>query len=511
MNRSTAFRRLAIRLSAGTLLVISVTGCAVDQNKEVAIYRRELDATAPKPQPYDGQRAITLVDALSLANQSNEQLAISGEDYLQALINKHRAVANFLPTISFQPTFALEQEQNTVAPANSTGTSTGGTGSGTGAVIATGNSALITRGFRRLKGDTLYAFQAPVVGNMNLFRGGGDLATLKSTEFTIEQRRQLLLDAQATVLLNVAQTYYAVLRSEKAVEVLSNTLNVQQERLRDVQQQFANGLATNLSVSQTRAQVDATRVTLVQAQGDVRNGRHTLAFLIGSDQVTGQLVDDFSTPTSVTDMAAFERDAVQTRQDLLAAIAAVKAAKENVTAAISQYYPSVSLNVEGFLYREYFADASKWSALLSVNLPIFSAGRIEADVREAWSRLRQAALQESYLRRQALNDVRTAFQNVETADQRVLGLRDEVSAANDAYRQSQDAFNNNLAINLDVLTAQDQLLSSQLDLAGAQYDRTVYYLDLLRSSGRLTVNQIIATLAATGPSTKPVPASQPLP
>ena len=38
--------------------------------------------------------------------------------------------------------------------------------------------------------------------------------------------------------------------------------------------------------------------------------------------------------------------------------------------------------------------------------PIFSAGIIEADVRNAWSRLRQAALYESYLRRQVLRDVR---------------------------------------------------------------------------------------------------------
>ena len=92
---------------------------------------------------------------------------------------------------------------------------------------------------------------------------------------------------------------------------------------------------------------------------------------------------------------------------------------------------------------------------------------------------------------------------MKTADSRVGALRDEVEAANDAYKQSQGAFANNLAINLDVLTAQDQLLSSQLDLAGSQFDRTVYYIDLLRASGRLTVNQIFATLATPGPRTQP--------
>lgn len=528
---TAALRRTVLLAAVGSL----VAGCAVDQQKEVDTYRRVLNASSPKPADYDGDRPLPLIDALALANQNNEQLALSGEDYLQALIDKNRAVAGFLPTISFQPTFAIEQKQNNVSPGNLTGTGTG-TGSGTGSGAGTGtgtdtgtgggtgtgvavnstSSSLITRGFRRLNGEANYAVQAPIVGSLNLFRGGYDLATLRSTEFTGEQRRQLLLDTQSTVLLNVAQTYYAVLRSEQSVAVLSTTLSTQEARLKDVQQQFANGLATRLAVSQTRAQLDATRAALVLAEGDVRNGRNTLAFLVGHDRVGGALSDEFATPASVGDETEFERQALRDRPDVLAAAVAVKAARERVSAAVAQYYPSVTLNVQAFLYREYYSDASKWSSVLAVNLPIFTAGLIEADVRTAWSRLRQAALSESYTRRQAINEVRTSFQNLQTADARVAALRDETAAAAEAYGQSQAAFQNNLAINLDVLTSQDQLLQAQLDLAGVQYDRTVFFLDLLRASGRLTVNNVIATAAEPGPTTKPTtqvttPAAPPTP
>ena len=125
-------------------------------------------------------------------------------------------------------------------------------------------------------------------------------------------------------------------------------------------------------------------------------------------------------------------------------------------------------------------------------------------MRTAWSQLRQAALNESFTRRQALTDVRTAYQNLVTADQRTAALRDEVQASNDAFSQSQGAFRNSLAINLDVLTSQNLLLQSQLDLAGAQYDRSIYFLDVLRASGTLTVNQVIAVIAQPGPTTQPV-------
>ena len=553
-GRTTRTPRRALTAAAVGLTIVTLAGC-VDQGKEVATYRRVIDASSPEPQAYDGDRDLSLVDALAFANRHNEQIASSGEDYLQALIDENRAVAGFLPTIAFQPSFTIEQTprtntslQNTTGNGTSTGTgtgtangggttggtgtgtSTGGgttagagtgiggtdTGGGTGTGAATGGTAggaatavnaagssLVSNGFRRLNGESVYNVQAPVVGSLNLFRGGYDLANVRATRQFSEERKQLLLNAQTTVLLNVAQTYYAVLRSERAVDVLNNTLDVQQARLRDVTQQFNNGLATRLDVAQTRAQLDATRVTLVLAQGDVKNGRSTLGLLMGSDRVAGKLSDEFATPLQLPTEQEYEREALRSRQDLLAAGFEINSANYRVKAALAQYYPSVTLNVEGFLYRQYYSDASKWSALLNINLPIFSAGLIEADVRTAWSQLRQAALNESYVRRQALTDVRTAYQNLITADQRTAALRDEVQAASDAFGQSQGAFRNSLAINLDVLTSQNQLLQSQLDLAGAQYDRSVYYLDVLRASGTLTVNQVIAIIAKPGPTTEP--------
>ena len=73
----------------------------------------------------------------------------------------------------------------------------------------------------------------PVVGQMNLFNGFRDVANLRRSAATIGQRRELLLDLQQTVLLDVAQTYYAVLRAERSVDVLNSSLLVQEERLRD--------------------------------------------------------------------------------------------------------------------------------------------------------------------------------------------------------------------------------------------------------------------------------------
>jgi hypothetical protein len=57
--------------------------------------------------------------------------------------------------------------------------------------------------------------------------------------------------------------------------------------------------------------------------------------------------------------------------------------------------------------------------------------------------------------------------------------------------------------------AQDQLLSAQLQLTSANFDRTIFYLDLIRATGRLPevavtpATRPATTRAATQPSTQP--------
>src|ERR1035437_1826723 len=95
-------------LSLSALVVDFLAGC-LDQKKEVQTYRDILDAAFPKPTPLESGETLTLERALALANADNEQLASQGETYLQSLIAKNRAVAAFLPTVSFQPNFTIEQ------------------------------------------------------------------------------------------------------------------------------------------------------------------------------------------------------------------------------------------------------------------------------------------------------------------------------------------------------------------------------------------------------------------
>jgi outer membrane protein len=437
-----------------SLAALAFTGCAVNQAQDVATYRNVLDG--PNAQPVQNlpvDAPLTLQHAMELANAHNEQLSMKGEDYLQALIDKDRAAASFLPTINLAPSFtATGKSSNTGKPDSSTSTGT--------------------------------QTNVPVNAQMNVFNGFRDVASLQNKNATAEEKKQMLLDLRQTILLDVAQTYYQVLKSEGSVDVLKATLDAQDEHIRQAQAQLATGQGSQLDLAQAQADEATTRVSLVSAQSDVQNGRSTLAFLIGAPQITGPLTDGYQPPVAVPTVENLEASAKLTRQDALAADAAVDAAKHGIDQAVGEYYPSVSIDLQKILDQAPAMGLS-WTSAISANIPIFSAGVIQADVRTAYSQLREAEQNQSLVDRQVLQDVQVGNQNFVGSTQRLQELQTELAASQQASDLAEKSYAIGTASNLDRLTALDQLLNARLQLTSEQFNQKVTYLDLLRAMGQL--------------------------
>ena len=478
-------------------LTLWAAGCAVDESKEVAKYRRVLDGKNAAPVRYAAGEPLSLEGALLLANRHNEQLAIEGENYLQALIDKDRAAASFWPTVTLAPNYSIADEgedRSRQFGGGGGGTDTDGDGVPDDDTSVSGTAS----------GDG--RFDLPVNARYNAFNGFRDVANLRRAGADINRRRALLRDLQATVLLDVARTYYQVLRSQRSVRVLENSVSLQDARVRDMRGRQQAGIARPLDVAQTEAQASATRVSLVAARSDVRNGRTVLAFLTGAPVAEAPREDALDVPPDLPGIERALEDAATSRQDLRAARAGVEAAGRNVQGAVGQYYPSVTLNLNYFLSRQSFPTESDWNGIIQANLPLFTGGLIHANVRTALSRLRQAKQEESLLQRQVEQDVRVAYENLAASRQRLDELRVQLRAADQALRQAEASYRAGLATNLERLTAQDQQLSAQLQLASEEFDQKVFYLNLLRVLGNLRTPLPLPP----GPAPAPPPASAPV-
>jgi outer membrane protein len=475
MNERFWWRR--VLGGAGAAIVLCTAGCAIDQKHEVGIYRQVIDQNKPAGVHIDPGQVITLTDALKLANQNEEKLSLQGEIYLQALIAKDTAFAAFLPTVSLGPSYTLSGSTN--------------------------------------GGGTAHQAGVPVVAQINVFNGFRDFYALKAADATIEQQKQLVFDAQQTVFLDVAQTYYQTLTDEQSVDVLSNSLTLQQANLQNMQAQEAVGTARPLDVAQAQAEVSQTQVTLNQSRANVRNDRFMLVFLVDAPVLDNPLRDDYEPPANISTLDHWLDVGESGRQDLLAANAAVNAARQNVEVQWGQYYPSVTAGLSYALLNNP-GPSGAWNLVLSLSQPLYDAGVIHADVRNAWSLFRQAALTQIQLRRQIDQQIQTAYINLQLARQQLLELQVEVRAAKDAYDNALAQYQQGSQIYLNVLTALNTLLTSQLQLTTEQFAQKTAYFNLLRTVGKLNLAMALsatqpseqgirelATQPATGPSTQP--------
>ncbi len=457
---------LVAALCGGMCLLIS--GC-INQTEEVNHYRAITHAY-PQPLPRKVPAVLTLATALKMANDNNESLAIAGENYLQALIAKDRAFANFFPTVGLAPTDYQRQGFN---------------------------EATFPHGFGQFF-QTHY-FDAPIAAQLNVNVLRDSMAISAAGSFTGEQK-SLLLNLQSSLLLETAQTYYAVLSASRATRVLMQTLHVQHATVASELRKEKAGIALRLTVLQDQADTARTQVQLTNAQNQVQRGRATLAFLIGVNSLGhARLENLFQPPSHIPSLPKIYRIALLHRQDFRADADAVVVAKKRVTAAIAEYFPTVSINFDTFLYKESFPSDSWWNGLFTVNIPIFEGGMIYNDIRKAYSQLRQALLEQEMLRRKIREQVRIALSDWQTSSELVADARTEMQATRAAFDQAGHSFNAGLTTNLDVITAQDQYLAANLTYQQARYTKCIDMLNLLRQCGRLTY-ATISHLATHAPA-----------
>lgn len=313
--------------------------------------------------------------------------------------------------------------------------------------------------------------------------------------------------AQATqdLALRLSQAYFDVLAAQDNLDTLRAQMRAISEQLAAARRNFEVGTATITDQQEAQARYDLASAQEIAARNDLEVRRAALAQLIG--QPVGEL--DVLRPGLALEgpQPAREADWVRDARDNNLAVQQQRIAGEIARREIDRqrygHYPTVDLvgslqRAENAAYN--FVGMRTDSAVLGLQLsiPIYAGGGIEARVREATASHARSQSDLENARRQAEQGARQAY----------LGLNSglaQVNALEAAERSSRLALESNLLgyqvgvrINIDVLNAQQQLYSTQRDLARARYDALLNGLRLKATAGALgeaDVAQVNALLA----------------
>ncbi len=325
--------------------------------------------------------------------------------------------------------------------------------------------------------------------NQPIYRGGGTEAAVAQAEATVRAQRALLASTEQTVLLQAIAAYLDVLRDQAIVDLNKNNVVVLTQQLQATRDRFEFGEVTRTDVSQAESRLSAAIAQRVQAEGQLEASRAVYRQLVGD--APGTLTWP-QAPADLPDSEIAARSAAEAYNPaVVSAQYVAQAAEHGVDVVAAQLNPQVSL--QGELRTQYDPGTQfdngrtdVGGIFAQVTIPLYQAGETESRVREAKQTVRQRRDQIDEQRRAAAQAATAAWQTLVAARAQISAFQDEVKSAQvalEGVRQEQEVGYRTV---LDVLNAEQELLTARVDLVRAQHDEIVAAFQVLAAVGRLT-------------------------
>ena len=294
-------------------------------------------------------------------------------------------------------------------------------------------------------------------------------------------------DERQNVILNVTQDYYNLVRFKELVRVQQETVRQAELSLKIIESQIQVGVAAKSDRLQSVSDLANARVALLSAQSDYAVGEATLKNAMGviTSQPLALSNDNPPAPSPTPDPLTvddYTRAAYANRLDVKQQQELVNAQGYNVRLAFINAGLTVAVGVnEGYDLNPVAGENRVFS--FAISYPLFDAGYTRAGIKEAKAVLEQERRTLDQLQQTVRLEVNQALQIREVARQRVAAAQDAV-AAGELNNQAAVAKQQNGLINvLEVINAQVQLTTAQVQLVQAIYDYYIADAMLQRDTG----------------------------
>ncbi|HEX8763608.1 MAG TPA: TolC family protein, partial [Candidatus Acidoferrum sp.] len=227
---------------------------------------------------------------------------------------------------------------------------------------------------------------------------------------------------------------------------------------------------------------------LLEAQNDRETFLYGLSRLLNLDpRQRIELADALNfSDTPQPEVEASIEAALADRQEWKALNSQIKAAEGDKRAAQDSRLPNVRFDGT-FAYVGTSGNTTlpTYTYTGSVNMPLFTGGRIRAEVVRADLEIRKLEEQRADLRNQIALDVKTALLNLESARNEVQVANLGVQLSKEEVNQARDRFNAGVANNIEVIQAQDSLSRANDNQIAALYRFNQARADYARSIGQM--------------------------
>jgi outer membrane protein len=403
-------------------------------------------AAAPLPAQ---ERAITLAEAIRLAERTQPGVVQAQGQVRTAAAQRRSAWGNFLPSLNASSGASefFSEGASRVDPVTGQLTS----GNATNRSINTSLSA-----------------------SVDLFTGFRRGAELKAAKAGQVQADASLVDARFQQALMTTNQFFDALSAVQLVGVREASVRRAEEQLKVSVAKLHAGSATRSDSLRSLVTLGTTQLDLIQAQTDLATAEANLARLIGEiGRVRAADDSIFHQVAATVDTQALRSEVEARSPRIQSALAAANVARADVRAARSAYWPSLTLgantgwnasrlNDYAFLNQRQVSLQLSWSIFNRFDRELTIAQREASyDVAEASARDEARAVQA---------ELTAQLAQLDAARAKIEITGTSVTAATEDLRVQQERYRLGVATIVDVLTSQEALNQAEVDVVNARFD-----------------------------------------
>ena len=396
----------------------------------------------------------TLEDLYRIGMQKSEKIRISGENVEIADAGKTKALSALLPRATAFGTYTNYTDEKR----NATGSLT--------------------------QPDTQSAWGMRIDESLSL--GGREFISYSLSKDSVEKNRYDFRSFQEEFLLAVSLAYFEFMKARKGLEIADSNVERLTKYREAARTRLKAGEITKTTVLRAEGELSGALSEQIKARNAYESARVFLARLVGIER-DFQIREVPVTERDTAELETLKDRALKTRPDVKSAETQVRIAEKQIDVTRGSYWPT--LNVAGvYTSTEQSPETASYNrestyGAVTINFPFFEGGLRHAEVRESQSKYRQAEFQYRDFVKSVNVEVENTWLDLVAQKGIFKSAQDQLAYAEDNIRAVAKQFEFGLASSLDVIDANNLLISAQKLMADATYNYQFFILRLQRVTG----------------------------
>ena len=331
-------------------------------------------------------------------------------------------------------------------------------------------------------------YQLPVAASWEIDLFGKLLNAKRGQQAAYLQSKYSRQAVRSQIICGIANTYYSLLMLDRQVEITTETAAIYKENVRVMEAMKIAGMTTEAGVAQMRAASHQVEASLLDLKRQVRETENSLAVLLAKapQTIDRSTLDEQVMPEELT--AGVPMQLLENRPDVKIAEMTLASAYYTTNQARSAFYPG--LNITGTAGWTNSAGVAVLNpgklilnAVASLTQPIFNNGKLVANLKvsKAEEKIAQMNYQQTIL--EAGKEVSDALFLYDTQNKKLIEDRGQVDQLDKAVTYTKSLFQSGDATYLEILTAQQNLLSAQLSEVSDNFQRIQAVINLYSALG----------------------------